>query len=129
MDYALYKETNLSSYHFKGDEMLRKQFNEYVHLDEDEYNNVIAFASKYDMKLNFRQTCFSICFDKTQTLKKLFFETDLDVLNTSVKKLAIVKSSVNSTNLISIYLKRTSKCGDESNLSILKKWFTPETKS
>jgi hypothetical protein len=47
--YEEYMMTKLSGYHFKNDQLLKKAFEEYLHLNKYEYNEVMKFAETHQM--------------------------------------------------------------------------------
>jgi len=68
LQYDLYKDTDLTKvYQFKNDNELKKQLNNYMHLTEIEYNDVLSFVQTHNMKQRSNRLCFVFEYNQYST--------------------------------------------------------------
>ena len=130
LQYDLYKDTDLTKvYQFKNDIELKTQLNNYMHLTEIEYNDVLSFVQTHNMKQ--KQRSNRICFvfeynqystDVDEKIKIKLFLDDVTELKKRIRNLSTCKSSVGNKTTYSIYVHRVTECYDQDNQLLLERW-------
>ena len=127
-EYKIYSETDLTNpYQFKNDIDMKTQLNDYMHLTETEYNEVLMFVRMHNMKKESYGSGYSFTYNRfspneDEKIKiKLFFE-DEKKLHKQVCNLSTVESYVKGIAEYSIYLQRKTQCRELDNIRLLQRW-------
>lgn len=135
MDYDEYSTLIFAKhYHFMGNDLLRKKFDNYLHFTEKEFDEITEFVSKYNMNicndtpniisnLQYYFTCYNNNNDDDYYNLQSQFIIDFEHLITKIHMLGYCKKQFEDKTIYYIQIHRKIYSAEPTNMHDMNKWY------